>query len=89
MEPEVDPEIMKLYEDFVRDFDIAQALHDLIDPNPYGFIQCEYPKKAITFEEDKNDKNLPVVVKRNGKEIGRVAKFNNGFTKDGHPLPLE
>jgi hypothetical protein len=56
MESESDPEIMKLYEDFVRDFDIAQALQDLIDPNPYGFVQCDFPKTKRILITDFTDK---------------------------------
>lgn len=34
-----DLEILQLYEDFMQNFDIGKALIDLIDPNPYGFVQ--------------------------------------------------
>jgi hypothetical protein len=42
-----DLKIMQIYKDFFQCFDLGQALTDLIDPNPYGFIKCEYDKEKF------------------------------------------
>ena len=45
-------------------------------------------EQEIVIEDDEHDKKI-VTVKRNGKHIGKVSKFNNGFDKNGYPLPME
>ena len=42
----------------------------------------------IVLKDDPIDKDMIIVIK-NENFIGRCARFNNGFTKDGYPLPLE
>jgi hypothetical protein len=42
----------------------------------------------IILKDDPIDKDMIIVI-RNGKPIGKCTRFNNGFTKDGYPLPLE
>ena len=45
-------------------------------------------KINIETKNDPTDRNVIIVI-RNGKPIGKCTRFNNGFTKDGYPLPLE
>ena len=42
----------------------------------------------IEIKDDPDNCNVVIVVK-DGEAIGKVSRFNNGFTKDGYPLPLE
>jgi len=56
-------------------------------------IVCEkcprYPRKTnITTEDDPTNKNM-VIVKKDGKFVGKVSRFNNGFDENGYPLPME
>ena len=45
---------------------------------------------GVTFEDDPfTDRDFPIVVKRDGIVIYRGARFNNGFDRDGTPLPME
>ena len=43
---------------------------------------------SITTEDDPDDKDV-VIVKKEGKPIGKVSRFNNGFDENGYPLPME
>jgi len=45
--------------------------------------------KITQEDRPEENKELPIVIKREGKKIGRVARFNNGLSEDGIPLPLE
>jgi len=45
-------------------------------------------QSSIIVVDDPGDKDM-VIVKKGEKPVGRCACFNNGFTRDGLPLPLE
>jgi hypothetical protein len=70
--------VIELFEKFAKDFDLEKALNEAFKEKP-----------IITIFEDKTNKNLPIVIKRDNVEIGKISRFNNGLTKDGFPLPLE
>jgi len=48
----------------------------------------ENKQTGVTTEDDPNNKSM-VVVRKNGKIVGKVSRFNNGLDEDGYPLPME